>query len=216
MLGWPALASAGSVTGKVELPAPPERAAVKPKGFLERVENPLKPPQSVPIAPYMVIVLEGGAAVTPPQATWQLVGESFDHPVFAAMAGAEVVIKNVSKTPHTLSSVEDPNLVPHEPINPTGPKSFKAPEAGKVVTIHDTDMPYFWGRLVTTSSPYIAYVDETGPNAATFSLPDVPDGTYKVRVFYKDAWLDLDQSVTVAKKTDVTIKIPALTAPAKK
>ena len=35
------IAHAGTVSGKLELPPPPERPPPAPPGFLERVENPL-------------------------------------------------------------------------------------------------------------------------------------------------------------------------------
>src|SRR5437660_916885 len=155
-------ASAGTVTGKLELPPPPERPAPAPRGFLERIENPLKPPQPMTIAPYMVVVLEGKGETSPPECKWDLVGESFAHPVVACMAGAEVTIKNLSKLSRTLVAAEDGKLIPAGPINPTpGAKSFKVSEAGKTYTIKDPDAPYFFGKLVVVESTHVGYPEDT-------------------------------------------------------
>lgn len=203
-------AVAGPVVGKLELPAAPERPPAVTKGFLDRVENPLAPARPVAVAPYIVVSLEGAEKPgSPGQITWDLVGESFARPVLGAPVGAEVVIKNTSKIARTIAAAEDKNLVPAGPINPTGPKSFRVTEA-KVYTLGDTDAPYLKGKLVVVNTPFVANVDDAGK----FEMTDVPEGSYKLRVFYKDAWLDIAQDVTVGAKgkTEVTVKVPALGA----
>jgi hypothetical protein len=134
--------------------------------------------------------------------------------VLAVPAGAEVVIKNTSKTARTLVAREDPQLVPHEPINPTGPKSFKVLEAGKAYTITDTDAPHLRGKLVVVNTPFIAKLDDSGK----FTVDDIPPGEYKVRIYYydaasgKDGWLDRPAdtvTVGVKGKAEVNPKIAA-------
>jgi len=210
-------ALAGPVSGKLDLPKElPPREPAATKGFLERVENPLANPRPVAVLPYMAIVLEQaegaqkGAA--PGQVIWELVGESFSRPVMIAPVGSEVVIKNVSKTARTLVALEDDKLIPSGPINPTGPKSFRIAEA-KIYTIADKEAAHLRGTLVTVTSPYIATVDETGK----FELAEVPEGNYKLRIFYKSQWLEGTTDVAVGpKKTEVNPKVPALLAPKKK
>lgn len=205
---------AGSVGGKLELPPPPERPPAATKGFLERVENPLAPPRPLALTPLMIVVLEGAAKPSSPgQVTWELVGESFARPVIAAPVGAEVVIKNVSSTARTLVATEDPELVPQGPINPSGSKSFRAAQA-KVYTIGDHDAPHLTGRLVVVDTPFVAKVDDAGK----FEFADVPEGSYKLRIYYKDGWLEgsTDVQVGAKGKTDVNPKVPALDAPGKK
>jgi hypothetical protein len=213
-------ARAGTVSGKLELPPAPERPPPAPRGFLERVENPLKPPMPQAITPYLVVVLEGKDEAAPPECKWDLAGESFLHPIVACMAGAEVTIKNTSKTSRTIVAAEDSKLIPAGPINPTpGTKSFKVSEAGKTYTIRDPDASYFFGRIVVVASPHIGYPEDTATaNVARFDITDVPEGLYKLRVFYKDAWLDIEQPVTVGKsgKVEVTTKIAVLPAGPKK
>ena len=216
LLLLPGVARAGTLVGKLELPQAPERPAPATKGFLDRVENPLAPLQSPSVARQMVIVVEGDEKpATPPQVTWDLVGNSFSRAVIAAPAGAEVVIKNQSKTAHTLVAKEDPKLVPPGPINPTGPKSFRATEPGKVYTISDPDAPYLTGKLVVVNTQFIAYPDDGGK----FEITDIPAGAYKVKIWYRDGWLERpDDSVEVnAKgKTELNPKITALAPPAAK
>ena len=208
-------AHAGTVSGKLDLPPRPARAPAEPKGFLERLENPYKPAGDVPVAPFLVVVLDGDAKPSaPPQVTWELAGESFLHPVIAAPVGAEISIKNTSKTARMLSAAEDGKLIPPGPVNPGGPKSFRVTEVGKIYSVRDSEAPHLRGTIVVVASPFVAYVDEAGH----FELPDVTPGDYKARVFYKDAWLDVEQPVTVPVKgkVDVTLKVPAFAPAAKK
>jgi hypothetical protein len=203
--GATGVAGANTVTGRIDLaPTAPERPPQKTKGFLDRVENPLAQVKAVNITAHLAVVLEGDEKpAAPGQVVWELVGESFGRNVIAVPAGAEVVIKNTSRTSRTLTALEDPKLVPHEPINPTGPKSFKVPEAGKAYTITDTDAPHLVGKLVVVNTPFVSKVDDAGK----FEFTDVPPGEYRVRIYYfdaaagKDGWLDRPaDSVNVGTK----------------
>lgn len=209
LLSFVATAHAGTVTGRLDLPSAPPRPPLAVKGFLDRVENPLAPVKPVSLAQDMVIVLEGGEVpMSPPQVVVELLGESFSRHVVAAPAGAEVLIKNVSKMARTLVAAEDPKLVPQGPINPTGPKSFRVSDAGKVYTIGDKDAPHLKLKVVVVSSQNIGYPDDSG----RFEIDNVPAGSYKVKVWYRDGWLSRDdETITVGAKgkTDVNPKIPA-------
>lgn len=199
---------AGTVVGKLDLPPPPDRPPIAVKGFLDRMENPLAPVRPVPVTPHLLVVLEGGDATveSPPQVTWELAGESFARPVVGAPVGAEVVIKNTSKLARTLAAAEDPKLIPAGPINPTGPKSFR-PTTPAIYTIGDKHAPHLRGVLVVVPTKHFATVDASG----RFTIEGVPEGTYKLRVFYKSGWIDkVEETVRVgSKKTDVSVKIPA-------
>ncbi|HEU4611994.1 MAG TPA: hypothetical protein VFS15_07945 [Kofleriaceae bacterium] len=209
LLSFVATAHAGTVTGRLDLPPAPSRPPPAVKGFLDRVENPLAPVKPVSLAQDMVIVLEGGEVpMSPPQVVVELLGESFSRRVVAAPAGAEVLIKNVSKMARTLVAAEDPKLVPQGPINPTGPKSFRVSDAGKVYTIGDKDAPHLKLKVVVVSSQNIGYPDDSG----RFEIDNVPAGSYKVKVWYRDGWLSRDdETITVGAKgkTDVNPKVPA-------
>lgn len=219
LLPLSAVAHAGTVTGKLDLPSQlPPRPPVAVKGFLDRTENPLAPVKPPTPTNQMVVVLEGDEKpVSPPQVVVQLLGETFDKKVVAAPAGAEVVIKNTSKAARTLVAAEDAKLIPQGPINPTGPKSFRVNDVGKVYTIGDKDAPHLKLKVVVVNTQYVGYPDETGK----FEIDNVPPGAYKVRVWYQDSWLQReDESVNVAAKgkTDINPKVPAaaLTSAGKK
>jgi hypothetical protein len=202
-------ARAGTLYGRLDVQGAPDRPPPATHGFLERVENPLAPVRPVAVASQMVIVLEGDEKpVSPPQVTWILAGESFTRPVVAAPAGAEVVIRDDSKIARTLVAAEDARLIPAGPINPTGTKSFRVTEAGKVYTIGDRDAPHVKGKLVVVNSQFIAYPDEQG----RYEIGDVPAGPYKLKIWYRDRWLEIPNgSVDVATKgkTDFNPRIPA-------
>ena len=201
-------AQAGIVVGRLDL-QPPPRPEAPVRGFLDPIENPLTTMPRYSPASQMVVVLEGDEKpVSPGQVTWELVGESFGRPVLAAPAGAEVVIKNVSHIPRMLSAVEDPKLVVGGLLNPTGGFTVRVPDAGKVYTITGgKDAPYLRGKLVVVNTTYIAYPDENG----RFEIADVRPGNYKVRIWYRDGWLEQPaDSVDVAAKgrTEIAPKIP--------
>jgi len=208
---------ASPVVGKLELPPPPERPAVVTRGFLDRMENPNKPVKSVDPGPYLVVALvaaEGDPRPIPPsQVVWDLVGESFGRPVLGVPVGAEVVIKNFSKTARTLVAAEDAKLIPEGPLNPTGLRPFKVPDA-RTYTIGERDTPHLKGTLVGVNTPYVTHV-EVANNLGKFDFADVPDGAYKLRVFYKDGWI-AEEPVTVAAKgkgkpAEISVKVATFT-----
>jgi len=203
-------APATSIGGKLELPSTlPERPPLVMKGFLDRTENQLAPIKPIAATSQMVVVLEGDEKpVSPPQVVIELLGETFSRKVVAAPAGAEVVIKHLSKQARTLVAAEDPKLVPQGPINPTGPKSFRVADPGKVYNIGDKDAPHLTLRIVTINTPFYAYPDESG----RFNIDNVPPGNYKLKVWYGTGWIERpDDAVEVGPKgkTEFNPKIPA-------
>lgn len=212
-------AQAGTVVGKLELPPPPERGPVIARGFVDRIENPLADIKKPNLAPYLVVVLEGEGKPegAPGEVGWALVGESFARPVIGVPVGAQVVIKNETKAARTIAAAEDAKLIVG-PLNPTGSKTFRA-SAPAIYTIADKDAPYLRGKIVVVATPFVAQPDDAG----RFEIADVPDGAYKLRVFYYDPvaeahggksdWLPFSSDVTVAGKkgkVEVTAKLPPL------
>lgn len=215
---------AGTVVGKLELPAPPERGPVIAKGFLDRTENPLADIKKINLAPYLVVALDGEAKpeAAPAEVTWELAGESFARPVIAVPVGAQVVIKNTTKISRTIGAIEDPKLFAG-PLNPTGTKSFRATQPA-IYTIGDAGAPHLRGKVVVVATTHVANLDDSG----RFEMADVAEGSYKLRVFYYDPggeahggksdWLPFTTDVVVSAKakTEVNAKLPALPAPGKK
>ncbi len=209
--------AAGTVTGKLELPPPPERGPVVAKGFVDRVENPLADIKRQNLAPYFLVALESDApaAAAPAAVAWDLVGESFARPVIGVPVGAEVVIKNVTKIARTLGAAEDAKLIVG-PLNPTGTKSFRATQPA-IYTIGDKDAPHLRGKVVVVATSHVAGIDDGG----RFELTDVAEGSYKLRIFYYNpaaeakgqpsGWLALvsDVAVTGKPRTEVNVKVPA-------
>jgi len=203
---------AGTVVGRLELPAPPERPPVSQRGFLDRAENPLTPVRPLNVGPYLAVVLEGEARPqSPGQVQWELGGDSFGKPLIIVPVGAEVLITNSSGIPRTLIALEDPKLLEASPIAPKNSRSFRALEP-RVYTITDKEAPHLRGKVLVVPTPYFAMVEVSGGKLehGAFQLSDVAEGTYKVRVFYRDGWLDRpDDAVTVTKnKVEVVVKIP--------
>ena len=204
---------AGGVSGRLELPAPPERPPVTQRGFLDRAENPLTPVRPVNVGPYLAVVLEGEARPqSPGQVAWELGGDSFGKPLIVVPVGAEVLITNTSGTPRTLTALEDPKLLESAPIAPSNSRSFR-PLEPRVYTITDKDAPHLRGRVLVVPTPYFAAVEVSGGKLehGAFQISDVAEGSYKVRVFYRDGWIDRpDEAVTVPakNKVEVLVKIP--------
>lgn len=205
-------ALAGSVTGKLELPGGEKRDPSTTRGYLDPVDNNILPVQPFNPAPFMLVVLEAQQPIdvaAPPQASYELRGESFSRPVLAVVKGQEVVIKNSSLQARTLVAQEDPNLIPKGTLNVTGSKSFRVAEAGKIYTIVDASLPHLRGCIVSVATPYHVTPDREG----RFSFDDVPAGSYKARVFFRDRWLTAEANVSVPSgprgKAEVRIPIPA-------
>jgi hypothetical protein len=209
LLLTPAIAAAGNVSGKIDLPpggagAPPVRS----KGFLDRSDNPHLPARAMDPMPQLVVVLVGGdaPASAPPQVVWELLGESFARPVLPVAAGTPVLIKNLGKGSPVLRATEAPDLIQPGPINPRAGKELKV-GAGPVYTITDPSAPYLVGRIVVMPSRLFATPDSAG----RFDIADVPPGAYTLRIWFRDGWIErADDAITVAGgRKEINPKIPA-------
>ena len=212
LIGLAGESLAGGVTGRLELPAPPERPPVAQRGFLDRMDNPLAQIRPVSVGPYLAVVLEGEARPqSPGQVAWELGGDAFNKPLLVVPAGAEVLITNTSGAPRTLVALEDPKLLEPSPTTPGATRSFRATEP-RLYTITDKDVPHLRGRVLVVATPYFAMVEVSGPKLehGAFQIADVADGSYKLRLFYRDGWIDRpDDAVTVAKRNvEVAVKVP--------
>jgi len=203
-------AAAGPVAGKIEIPTQgPSRPPVRAKGFLDRAPNPVAPLRPVNPFPQMVVVLEGGPMPVPPPAPaairWDLLGDSFQRPVMAAQAGAEITLRNRGRGAPVIVASGQADLLPKKPLNPTAEVNFSVAQPG-VVELVDETTPYLRARVVIVGSPYYAVPDDKG----RFEIADVPPGEWTVRVYYATGWIDqLDDKVTVGpKKVEHNPKLP--------
>jgi len=198
-----AVADAGTVTGKLDLPAGLP-VPVRDAGFLARVENPHMPVRTEDPTPYLVVVLEGDAAGAPApgQVTWNLLGATFAEPLLPVAAGTQVIIRNKGHDAPSLFAVEAPDLIPTGALNPTGSKAFK-PTAPGLITVNDEESPTLVGHVLVLKSPYFALPDAGGK----FEIKDVPAGNWKVKIWYRTGWIERPaETVTVAAKGKVEIK----------
>lgn len=202
-------ARAGTVTGKLELP-PSAPAPLRDPGFLERLENPHMPVRLVDPTPLMVVVLEPAgappAAPAPGQATWELLGASFAHPLFPVVAGTEVVIHNCAACrPASLAIDQHPGMIEQGSLNPKGEKHVKTTAPG-VLTVKDSELASLHGRIAVFDSPWFAQPDPTGK----FEIKDVPAGTWTLKVWYDDHWIERgNETVTVEGKRNAEVpKVP--------
>ncbi|MBK9030204.1 MAG: hypothetical protein IPL61_02495 [Myxococcales bacterium] len=214
-------AGAGTVAGKVELPADLGEAPVLGRAYLPRLANPLAPARPLDPLPAMVVVLEpaGGApAAKPTTVTWDLRGDSFARPVVAARLGDAIEIRNQGRGAPVLVARGAPQLLPKKPLNPTDRVAF-TPTAAGLVDIVDEATPHLRGRAIVLERGLYAYPDAAGK----FELADVPAGDWTVRVYYAPrnlargtaaptpaGWIErADDTITVgSKRTDVTVKLP--------
>lgn len=212
VLAWPAGAWAGDVKGQVEfeprkLGSPPERN----QGFIERIENPLRPIRSFDPRPYMVVVLDDGpvdeAASQAPSAPvgYALVGESFDPLLLPVVAGTRVELRNRGPRQVVLFTPDDPDLLDSVTLKPKAFHEITMAKPGETVLIRSQDSVHLSGRVVAFPHRYFATVDERG----RFEIKGVPEGTWKARVWYRDGWLEgVESTVEVARKSpDITLKV---------
>ncbi len=204
-------ARAGELAGTVELkPNKPGSPPVKNKGFLDRIENPIKPTKSYEPWPYMVVVAVGDvpdeakASNTP--VVYALIGESFRVPLQPVLAGREVEIRNTGTSAPVLYASEAPDAFTTEPLNPSGIRTIKGPKSGQVLHLRSQDTPHLEGRIVGFETPYFSVVGDGG----RYEITDLPAGNWTVKVWYRDGWLDVpDKVVELGRgKTKHDIDVP--------
>jgi hypothetical protein len=135
--------------------------------------------------------------VQPGQVTWDLLGASFARPLLPVVAGTEVTIKNCRACrPASLYVDGAPDLIQKGTINPIGTKTLKTSKPG-VLVVKDDELPSLVGRVAVFDSPYFAQPDTAGK----FEIKDVPAGSYTVKVWYLDHFIERgNETVTVEGK----------------
>jgi hypothetical protein len=203
----------GIVVGTIALASAAERGAtpVRNQGFVRRVPA-LRAPRALDPRPQLVIVLDGA---TPPEEDRQppgqpvrytIVGESFEVPLFPVVAGSTVEIRNAGRGAPRLYSPDQPDLVPADPISPRGERKTKKIEpAHRAFELRDRESVHLSGRIVAFPHRYFARVGADGK----FAIQGVAPGTWQVRVWHRDGWVELPAEVVevVAKKESKPVKI---------
>ena len=204
-LGFALLAShpaiAGSVRGQIKFSGsfgdPPKRS----QGFVDRIANPIRPVRSFDPSPYLVVVFE---AETEEQddssrrtATYKVLGTTFAAEILPVQVNTRVEIDNQGPTAVTLSAPDHPDLLGETELGPNQTAPLQITEPERVVVIRATTRPYPVGRIVAFRSRYFAQVDRRGQ----FSIDDIPEGTWKARLWYRDGWVDgVEKTFTVTRK----------------
>jgi hypothetical protein len=219
-----ARADTGTVSGTVQLADPAKRGEppIRSEGFVRRARNALKAPRPFDPTPHLIVVLEGASAapedtVAPDRPVrYTIVGESFDAPILPVVVGSVVEVKNSGRNSPRLYSPGHENFVPGDPVNPKGERKTKKVDTPAVsYELRDRDSAHLSGRIVGFPHRYFALV---GPGGK-FEIKDVATGSWKVRVWYADGWLDAPpQKIEVEARREAKVKIalpPRLsTAPA--
>ncbi len=213
------LVEAGNLSGSVRFePNRLPKSPVRNQGFVERIENPLRPVKRIDPLPFFIVVLEGGPvadADREPTETvrYQLVGESFEVPLLPVVVGTQVELKNVGFGAPLLSTPEQPSLLEELVLDPRRVEAFRVDTAYQPVVIRAAGSAHLEGRVVAFPHRYFSRVDERG----RFDISNVPPGEWRARIWYRDGWLaGADTTVQVGtKRSTVTLTAsPVLTVEA--
>ncbi len=201
----PDMSVAGTVNGVVNLSprAKQENGGYLPRrpitrGFIDRQPTPLRPSRPVfdPF-PYMVVVLDGiptPSSALPLPLSWKLIGASLAQPLQAVQVNQEVEIHNVSRSSRRLHSPEQRDLLPAGPIDPGGRRPFSLKTPQRALQIRSHHAAHVFGWIVAFSHPYFSRLNRKGE----FTIKNVPQGAWTLRIWYRDGWLDTTSIVEVA------------------
>lgn len=213
-LGLAVLASNAAIAGDVEgqikfsgsFGEPPERS----QGFVERIANPIRPVRSFDPSPYLIVVFEGeaGDSEESPRrtASYNVLGTAFAFEILPVQVNTRVEIDNQGPTLVTLTAPDYPDLFGDTELGPKQVAPLQLAEPEQVVVIRSTTGPYPVGRIVAFRSRYFARVNRRG----RFSIDNVPEGTWKVRLWYLDGWVDGIEKTVVVTRRRAEVSLPAI------
>ena len=192
--------SPGNVNGSVKLQTAANGTA-RAQGFLAPAANPFIAPRNTSIFDEIIVVLDGrtpgpGATQPPAQAVpFKLLGESFERAVLPVVVGSKVAIKNAGPKSPALTSPTNPKLLPGVPVNPGERKNVNISDAEKPVVIRDPESAHITARIIGFKHSHFSTV---GPNGS-FSIKNVPAGSWKIRLWYRDRWLEKPSASVLVK-----------------
>jgi plastocyanin len=109
-------------------------------------------------------------------------GCTYQPHVAVAQAGQTVTIKNSDQTLHNVHTYKGPaTLFNQAQVFGMPPIKKKAPAVGDVVKFKCDVHPWMTAYLLVTDSPFFAVTGADG----SFSIPDVPPGTYTVEAWHE-------------------------------
>ncbi|MFH0899907.1 MAG: hypothetical protein V2A73_04685 [Pseudomonadota bacterium] len=212
-----------SVEGTVLLP--PSEIQEPPTqypGFVDRIRNQITEIRPFDPRPECFVFLEGGptdpsASQTPKQpATLELGPESFRIHLLPVIGGTTVTINNIGETTHPIYSPDQSDLLGGPPIGPKGTRAavMKASDGGAtLVRLLSKESLHLEGRIVVLPTRYFSRLARDG----SFSIADVPEGKWTMRVWFRDGWLAVTQAVEVdARGQKVMLTLPERLEPTTK
>jgi hypothetical protein len=164
----------------------------------------------------MVVVLDGGpvdeADRQPRTSRYAIIGENFASEMLPVVVGGKVDIKNKGLKSPRLYSKTSKDVVPGDPILTGGTRSTQAiSELGKVIDIRDQDSVHFLAHIVAFEHAYFSVLGYDG----SFEIKGVPAGTWKVKVWYRDAWVTNLPATTITIAGKRAPKAAKISLPAK-
>lgn len=199
-----------TVEGRVRLPdGGIKEPDVQYAGYVERISNPITELRPYDPRPECFVYLEGGpadASASKPDSrpvTWQL-NSSFASPIMPVVLGTSVEIKNTGRLTHPLYAVGQPDLITSEPLGPGGSRLVTVKDAGKATIIRSKDAPHVEARIVALPTRYFAKLGRDG----TFSIADVPQGKWTLKVWYRDGWLPVTKVIDTTSRDKPELRLP--------
>jgi hypothetical protein len=160
--------------------------------------------------PEVVVVIDasatGGDATTPPatKPLLEIIGERIWPPVLPVASGWEVELRNSGRTPQAVTTPEDPDVFQTGAIAKGGTRTAKF-AATKVHPVLAVGKPWLHAKILVLPGRWFARVDRDG----SFHIDGVPDGHWKVRVFWREGWLKLPPMFVDVSKGSADV--PAIT-----
>ncbi|MEM9490122.1 MAG: hypothetical protein AAGC55_13320 [Myxococcota bacterium] len=204
-------AMAGEVRGQIKYDGRPGAPTMRTQGFVERIANPLRPIKRFDPRPYMIVVFEGGPAdeqaASPPTrpVPYDLLGESFGTPVLPVVRGSKVEIHNRGHWDKVITALGRDDFQ-DKVIRPGESEELVIAEVYKPVVLRAPTMSHPRGTIVAFPNRYFTTVDRRG----RFELDGLPEGTWKVRLWYNDGWVDgVAANVQVGRRRagEVTLRV---------
>jgi len=195
----PAPSDAGVVRGQLTIPT--ERSDAQSDG-LWRIDNGILPVLPRVIDPHSECLIVLLPRVEPKareprredNVTVELRGLRLTQAAIAVPLGAQLDLKNEDRVPHTLyTAAPDETVLPMRPTPAGGLRSERMQRPGTFLLLDD-ELPHLHGWIVVPERGTTLRPDDHGVFSGT-----VPDGRYKLKVFFRGAYV-LERDVDVGAR----------------